>query len=110
MIFFDNCCMRFKWYSFYNESWIYIKDILNTILSMELFGNKDVKCSYNRINDLMYLDKKLNIITEKQFNEEYAEEYGYEPKTFDEEICKETSEKWFFEKGISVKNVFKLLK
>ena len=82
------CCARMELYQVYNILNKHIEIYMNDIFSKELFGAKDVQCTYDRTNDIIYLQYVLDKYLEDLVNNENATLYGENTKSKDEILSK----------------------
>ena len=98
MIYYKTCECRELYYAFFGI----IKDTLNGLLKIlyrkEIYGDSTVSCEYDKINDLMYLKKKTDIIEEIEINQAACDEFGFDCKIELPDRCEQETDKYFFKR------------
>jgi len=92
-------------YEVYNILNKHIETYMNEIFSKELFGNKEVQCTYDRTNDIIYLQYVLDKYLEDLVNNENAALYGETPISKDillSKYCFTNMYDYFLKRNINI--------
>lgn len=78
MIYYNNCDCRQYWSEFFIEYKAQLMVLLKKIFSKELYGNPNVYCDYNKLNDTMYAKENESILLNIERNNNECESMNIE--------------------------------
>jgi len=98
MIYYKTCECRELYYAFFDKIKAILKSIQRNVFVKEIYGDNTVSCDYDKINDLMYLKKKTDIIERIESNQKVCDDNGFDCKIELPDKCEDNTIKYFFKR------------
>ena len=111
MLHIKSCCERAYYNQYYTLIWNDLSKIIDNVLRKELFGDDSVICDYKKINDIVYLKEKLDVIKLALDNRTVGISMGIEVESVEDivsKFCLKETTKYFRNIGINIEPLLDL--